>query len=121
LASFPRRLVDELTERASVLSRNGLETTCVTVALVAWEGEVAAANRQPALAAGLDVDDEPDGACITGCRARSLLVAELRFEPTDEETDCVAYGAFLRRRSARRRRFRSSSAARSCAAPTLGV
>jgi hypothetical protein len=88
------------------------KTTCVAVALVAREWELAPAYREPAAGAWLDVDDEPDRARIARCCSCSLLVCELRFEPSAQEMDCAAYGAFPSRRSARWRRVRSNESRR---------
>ena len=98
------RLLDELAERAAVLCRNRVKTTCVAVALVAGKWELAPADREPPARAWLDSDHEPDRARVTGCCACGPPVCELRFEPSEEELDLVAYSAFPRRRSARWRR-----------------
>ena len=95
-----------------MLCRDRVKTTCVAVALVAREWKLASAYREPPRAAGLDVDDEPQRARIAGCCSCGLLVYELRFEPSEEELDCGAYGALPRRRSARWRRCRSKESRR---------
>jgi hypothetical protein len=94
-----------------MLGRNRVKTTCVAVALVP-RGELASAYREPPLRARLHVDDESDSACAAGCCSCALLVCELRFEPSEPEVDCAAYGAFPSRRSARWRRVRSNESRR---------
>lgn len=95
-----------------MVCRDRVKTTCVAVALVAREWEVAPADREPPIRIRLDVDDEADRARIAGCCACGPAVCELRFEPPEQELDRAAYGGFPRRRSARWRRFRSNESRR---------
>jgi len=77
-------LLDEPTERPSVLSRDRVEPTGIAIALVGREGQLAPSHRKPARRVLVDVDDEPDGPSIaSGCSCR-IGIPELRLEASAE-------------------------------------
>jgi hypothetical protein len=77
-------LLDESTERPTVLSRDRVEPTGIAIALVGGEGQLAPSHRKPARRVLVDVDDEPDGPSIaSGCSCR-IGIPELRLEASAE-------------------------------------
>src|SRR6188472_2925766 len=73
-----------------MLSRDCLEAARVTVALIAWETELASPRDEPAVSAfARGIDHEPNGSSVAGCRPSGLRVVEVRFEISVYETILV--------------------------------
>ena len=75
------RLFHELAECTAMLGRNRVETTGVTVTLVAGKWESASRDGDPSRGVLLNLDGESDRARIAGSCLCGVHVCELRLEP----------------------------------------
>jgi hypothetical protein len=73
---------DELTERAAMVGCDRAETTRVSIALIAWKGQLASSDCEPSGGSVLHIDDESHCARVAGSGFCGFHVLELRFEPS---------------------------------------